>query len=52
MQYFLIFEKNKNMSLIDALKWRYATKKFDDKKIIPDNYINQIKQGFNLSASS
>ena len=40
------------MSLLDALKWRYATKKFDDKKIIPDNYINQIKQGFNLSASS
>ena len=40
------------MSLIKALEWRYATKKFDDTKIISDIEIKKIKAGFNLSASS
>jgi len=40
------------MSLIDALKWRYATKKFDETKIIAPADIEKIKAGFNLAASS
>ncbi len=40
------------MSLLNALKWRYATKKFDDTKVISTADINKIKEGFNLTASS
>ena len=40
------------MSLLNALKWRYATKKFDNTKIISTADINKIKEGFNLTASS
>lgn len=40
------------MSLLNALKWRYATKKFDVNKIIPVSDIDKIKTGFNLTATS
>ena len=40
------------MSLLKALQWRYATKSFDDSKLISEDDINNIKEGFNLSASS
>ncbi|MDG1778689.1 MAG: NAD(P)H-dependent oxidoreductase [Flavobacteriaceae bacterium] len=40
------------MSLLDALKWRYATKKFDTNKAISSSDLEKIKEGFNLSASS
>ena len=40
------------MSLLEALKWRYATKKFDISKVIPMEDIEKIKAGFNLSATS
>ena len=40
------------MSLIEALKWCYATKTFDDTKIISPNDVEALKEGFNLSASS
>ncbi len=40
------------MSLLNALKWRYAVKKFDDSKTISSSEIDKIKEGFNLSASS
>ena len=40
------------MSLLEALKWRYATKKFDTSKVIPAEDIEKIKAGFNLSATS
>jgi nitroreductase len=40
------------MSLLNALKWRYATKKFDTNKFISSSDIEKIKEGFNLSASS
>ena len=40
------------MSLLNALKWRYATKKFDSNKFISSSDIEKIKEGFNLSASS
>ena len=40
------------MSLLEALKWRYATKKFDTSKVIPAEDIEKIIAGFNLSATS
>lgn len=40
------------MSNIKALNWRYATKKFDDKKILSDEKIQVLKQAFNLTATS
>ncbi len=40
------------MTSIEALEWRYACKKFNDQKIIPDEKINILMQSFNLTASS
>lgn len=40
------------MNIIDSLKWRYATKKFDDNKLIDSNKIETIKEAFNLTATS
>jgi len=40
------------MNIIEKLKWRYATKKFDDKAIIASNKIDIIKDAFNLTATS
>ena len=40
------------MNIIDALNWRYAAKKFDTTRVIPDNTIEIIKKCFNLTASS
>ena len=40
------------MDIIDSLRWRYATKKFDDSAIIPEEKIQIIKEGFNLTATS
>ena len=40
------------MTLLESLNWRYATKKFDSSKIISANYVDKLKSGFNLSASS
>ena len=40
------------MELIENLKWRYATKKFDpDKKVSPED-LEKIKEAIQLSASS
>lgn len=39
-------------SLLEALKWRYATKKFDAKRILSDDKITVLKEAFNLTASS
>lgn len=39
------------MELIDALKWRYATKKFGNKKVA-DEKVHEILEAINLSASS
>ena len=44
--------KTKFMSLLKALKWRYATKKFDTSKVISAADIENIKEGFNLTATS
>ncbi|SMO37801.1 Nitroreductase [Saccharicrinis carchari] len=40
------------MQLIDKLKWRYATKKFDASKKVSQQNINLIKEAVQLSASS
>lgn len=39
------------MKLIDDLKWRYATKKFSDKKV-SDEDLEQLLEAIHLSASS
>lgn len=39
------------MKLIDDLKWRYATKMFNDKKVSNED-LEQILEAINLSASS
>ncbi|WP_299229009.1 NAD(P)H-dependent oxidoreductase [uncultured Psychroserpens sp.] len=40
------------MNIIDHLKWRYATKKFDSSKQLSDDKMQIIKQAFNLTATS
>ena len=39
-------------NLIDTLKWRYATKKFDAAKKISNEDLETIKEAIRLSASS
>lgn len=40
------------MKNIEALQWRYATKKFDNAKILPQEKIEVLKHAFNLTATS
>lgn len=40
------------MKTIEALQWRYATKKFDESKILPEGKIEILKTAFNLTATS
>lgn len=40
------------MDLIDNLKWRYATKKYDTDKKVSAEHIEQLKEVVQLSASS
>ncbi|MFD1613574.1 NAD(P)H-dependent oxidoreductase [Gelatiniphilus marinus] len=40
------------MQLIENLKWRYATKKFDASKKVAQHHIDYIKEAVQLSASS
>ena len=46
------YAKNNRMSIIDNLKWRYATKKFDSSRSLSDEQINILKEAFNLTALS
>ncbi|MAN59574.1 MAG: NAD(P)H-dependent oxidoreductase [Flavobacteriaceae bacterium] len=39
-------------TVIDTLSWRYATKKFDPERRIPDEKLDIIKEAFNLTATS
>ena len=39
-------------NILDALEWRYAVKKFDDKASFTEQQILEVKKVFNLSASS
>ncbi|GGK16089.1 NAD(P)H-dependent oxidoreductase [Yeosuana aromativorans] len=38
--------------IIEQLEWRYATKKFDRNKKLPQDKIDTLKQAFNLTATS
>ena len=40
------------MNTIESLKWRYAVKKFNNKKLLNKEQINIIKEAFNLTATS
>lgn len=40
------------MEIIEQLKWRYATKKFDENRQLSKQDINILKEAFNLTASS
>ena len=40
------------MSIIEQLNWRYATKKFDASKTLPNEKIQLLKEAFNLTALS
>lgn len=40
------------MTIIDHLKWRYATKKFNPNKILSVKKLDTLKQAFNLTATS
>ena len=38
--------------IVKKLEWRYATKKFDAERMLPEAEINILKKGFNLTATS
>ncbi|WP_299523811.1 NAD(P)H-dependent oxidoreductase [Winogradskyella sp.] len=40
------------MSILEKLKWRYATKKFDATKVLSKEQIQTLKEAFNLTALS
>lgn len=40
------------MSIINALEWRYAVKKFDPNKILSKEKVSVLKKAFNLTATS
>jgi nitroreductase len=40
------------MSLINQLQWRYATKKMDPTKVVPQEKLDQILEAIRLTASS
>lgn len=40
------------MESVNALKWRYAAKKFDPERILSTEKINILKKAFNLTATS
>ncbi|MHB0754094.1 NAD(P)H-dependent oxidoreductase [Polaribacter sp. M15] len=40
------------MNTIDSLQWRYAVKKFDNKKNLSSLQIQTLKEAFNLTATS
>lgn len=47
----MLIKKLKKMNIIDTLKWRYATKKFNEQKISTAD-LNTVLEATNLSASS
>lgn len=38
--------------IIQSLEWRYAVKKFDSKRVLPQDKIDSLKKVFNLTATS
>ena len=49
---FAILILTEGMNNIEALKWRYATKKFDENRILSEDKIDVLKHAFNLTATS
>lgn len=47
-----IFAETSGMKSVEALKWRYATKKFDPSKILSEEKVKILKKSFNLTATS
>lgn len=52
MSKFVQIKQKINMSTINSLEWRYATKKFDESKMLPEEKIEILKKAFNLTATS
>lgn len=40
------------MDIIESLEWRYATKKFDNTKLLSQDKIDTLSKAFNLTATS
>lgn len=40
------------MQILDSLKWRYATKKFDANRFLNASQLDILKEAFNLTATS
>ena len=40
------------MKLIDDLHWRYATKKFNSEKVVPEETVSRLLEATNLAATS
>ena len=40
------------MNIIKKLEWRYATKKFDETKLLSNSQLEILKKAFNLTATS
>ncbi len=40
------------MDVLEHMKWRYAVKKFDSERILPEEKIERLKEAFNLTATS
>ncbi len=40
------------MNIIESLRWRYATKKFDHTRVLPKEKIDILTEAFNLTATS
>lgn len=40
------------MDVLEDMKWRYAVKKFDAERILPDEKVERLKEAFNLTATS
>lgn len=40
------------MNIVEILKWRYATKKFDNTRVLSNEKLDVLKHAFNLTATS
>jgi nitroreductase len=40
------------MNILQSLEWRYACKKFDESKLVPESKILLLKKAFNLTPTS
>ena len=40
------------MDVLEHMKWRYAVKKFDSEKLLPEEKVERLKEAFNLTATS